>query len=503
MPTLEDLLSAPSIAAAIEPVVASPGAAQVRSVRVIEDLADMATSPPAALVILSALASEQAGSYRLDMALRMAAAGGVAGIVLTGCTPVAISSTAAAIARRSEIGVFRTREQSDLATLAVAVDRELRGGSDAALERAAVALQAVLDAEAAGRPAPDLVAVAATVLGADLVLELDAGPLFEGWIGVSVPVAGRSELRVAGRTSGAPAEAALRLVCHVVAAAASRSFEAARRAADAPILSRAELLNELLITDAARVEPLVERARAIGLPIDGWQAVIRLELENLAEMFGQDEVGEYELTQGMARLAIDTARAAGGTWYLASGRATLLLVRMERTDPGSKGPAENAAAAARVIARLIGRVARLAIRCGIGGIHSGTAGLRASGAEARAAAGIARTSGRVNVPVSYDALGLRRTLVDWYASESAQGAVDAVLAPLDALGERRSRQAIETLSAYLDSQGSLARSGEVLHLHRNAVAYRMKRILEILNVDPDDPDQRLLLQLACRARTFR
>lgn len=37
-------------------------------------------------------------------------------------------------------------------------------------------------------------------------------------------------------------------------------------------------------------------------------------------------------------------------------------------------------------------------------------------------------------------------------------------------------------------------------MHRNAVSYRINQIFEPLDVDPANPDDLLLLQLACRAR---
>ena len=63
----------------------------------------------------------------------------------------------------------------------------------------------------------------------------------------------------------------------------------------------------------------------------------------------------------------------------------------------------------------------------------------------------------------------------------------------------RAETAIRTL-AYLDKQGSIIRTAQKLHLHRNAVANRLRGITELLEMDLDDPDQRLALQLACRAR---
>ncbi|WP_271215038.1 helix-turn-helix domain-containing protein, partial [Pseudonocardia halophobica] len=76
------------------------------------------------------------------------------------------------------------------------------------------------------------------------------------------------------------------------------------------------------------------------------------------------------------------------------------------------------------------------------------------------------------------------------------------LRPLDELGPQKSRDALQTLRVYLDNQGSTTRAAAELHLHRNAIAYRVRRIFEVLGVDPQDPDTMLMLQLACRARAL-
>jgi hypothetical protein len=52
----------------------------------------------------------------------------------------------------------------------------------------------------------------------------------------------------------------------------------------------------------------------------------------------------------------------------------------------------------------------------------------------------------------------------------------------------------------LAERGSMTRAGERLNLHRNAVAYRIRQAFELLDVDEGNPDDLLLLQLACRAR---
>jgi DNA-binding PucR family transcriptional regulator len=142
-------------------------------------------------------------------------------------------------------------------------------------------------------------------------------------------------------------------------------------------------------------------------------------------------------------------------------------------------------------------------RAGVGAPHEGPVGLRASAAEARAALLAARAARRPTGVSAHDAVGVQRMLMEWYASDTARASVREQLAPLEKLGAARAETAIRTLAAYLDEQGSVIKTAERLHLHRNAVTNRLRGITELLDVDFEDPDQRLALQLACRARLLQ
>jgi DNA-binding PucR family transcriptional regulator len=137
---------------------------------------------------------------------------------------------------------------------------------------------------------------------------------------------------------------------------------------------------------------------------------------------------------------------------------------------------------------------------GVGGPHEGVEGLQATAAEAAAAVSTARGDERGGEVVGFDAVGLRRMLLAWSGSDPARKAIDDLLAPLDRLGGAKTDAAVRTLAAYLAEQGSLVRAGARLHLHRNAVAYRIRRIAALLEADLADPDDRFALELACRAR---
>jgi hypothetical protein len=87
--------------------------------------------------------------------------------------------------------------------------------------------------------------------------------------------------------------------------------------------------------------------------------------------------------------------------------------------------------------------------------------------------------------------------------EAADDLAARALGPLDALPEGRRERHLETLRAWLDHRGHGPRMAAALHLHPQTVRYRMARLREALDVDPEDPEARFALELALRRRGER
>jgi sugar diacid utilization regulator len=494
--SLAQLVASPTLSSLLGYLARPRSDAEVERVALIEELGEIERVGEGAIVLLTRSASAAAGTYRFDMALRMARGRRVAALVLPASEVARMTPTAAAVADRSGTALLGTSDDVDLGELAIAIARELSGGADAALVRAHAALRAVAAHPADGSP-ERLVDRAGAALGVQLSLvssEPAAGPRtpvvlddhVEGW--VSAPQQ-EGDLAVA-----------LEIVMHMAAAGVRRTLARARRAEELPIQSQAELLSELLSAPQHGRARIVQRARDLDVPIDGWHVAGRVEFEELTEPGEGGELAAFESRLGVARALMHAVRGSGGTWHGARSGTAVVLVRMYDADPGAAASAEVSSALDEALAEARGRVPTTLMRCGVGSPHSGPAGLLASAAEARAAVTAARAAGAVNSAVPFDSVGLRRALVEWYASDIAQEAVTTVLAPLAKLGGVRGERLIQTLHVYLDQQGSLTKTAEALNLHRNAVAYRIKNAFALLEVDRDNPDDLLLLQLACRAR---
>ena len=497
MASLDGLLKAPEIRPLLRAITGPTDDADVRRLALIEDIGTLGDLGDNALAVLTHTASLDASGYRLDIALRMAGSRHAPAIVFTDGRD-SIPPTAATISERVGVAVLRAEGDCDLAELMLTLQRELAGGPESALVRvrlAHAALEQCIETEAS---LDELLAAASDALGAPLELR-EAGP---DDIAVPILVEDDVEGAVCTERRGGHDETAAEIVAQLTATAVARRRAAARRAEDAPIRSRGELLTEFLLAPPDRGDRLLERMRAADLAVDGWHTAIRIEIDNLDALAAEDELVSLHIVDRVARAGLEAAMAAGGVWHRAQIGSALLLVRMARQDLATDSGRHLTHTSEQIVRRICSRAPEIQLLCGVGSTHVGPAGLRTTVAEARAALAAGRANGHLNVPITFDEVGLQRTLIEWFASDTAREAVDSLLRPIDALGPAKSRTLLQTLQAYLDCQGSSTQAAEQLHMHRNAVSYRVNRIFELLEVDPKHPETRLMLQLACRARTL-
>jgi sugar diacid utilization regulator len=494
--SLDQLVGSPTVGASLSNLAGGQGSTLVTNVAMVEDVSDLERAPRHAIVLLTRAASALAGSYRLDVALRIAASVGVAALVLRGPDVADVTPTAGALADRLGIGLFEADAGVDLAALAVAIGRELSGGADAALLRAHTAMRAIHAHPPDG--APEAIAErAGAALGVPIrvVSRRPSAGMMAAVRGHGQPEAWLTAERQEGDLG-----LALELTLSIASTRTWQALERARLAASLPLQSRGAVLAELLVAPPIDHDAIAHRARALGVPIDGWHVAARLDFEDLADDEQHDPIVADQARQRLAASAVHALREVDVEWHTCRSGAGAILLRTSPNDPGPASANDVARAVERAMATRRDALPITLVHCGVGGAHQGPSGLLASASEAKAAVAVARTSKRPWTVVAFDSAGLRRGLVEWYTSDTARDAVATVLAPLVELGGPRADRLIRTLHVYLDEQGSLTRTAEVLNLHRNTVSYRVDQIFSLLDVDPENPDDRLLLQLACRGR---
>ncbi|WP_431836298.1 PucR family transcriptional regulator [Cellulomonas sp. Y8] len=490
-------------------------AAEVREVATVGDLGSVGSPGAGALVVLMAGALRAAEPYEVDVAVRRSAQRSHAGLVLVGADRVPV--TAARIAARAGLPLLAVPATADVNELIVWLNRTVRGGTSDTVARAEAVLD-VLTRGAAGDDEADdggvaaLLAAVSDALGRPVELHGDAGGLGRGAgaqtgasaasaDGAADPGAVLVGERVVGTVRCAVPDRAADLVIPSVAAAVGRLVRRTLEHRFAPSQTRAELLAQIVVAEPTHLVGLTEQARSIGLPVDSTHVAFWVDLRPRHDGEGDPPIAERRrLLAGAEMLCLEIMHPSDTWWHVVRVGGSLLLLASD--DDGGDGQLLVRAARADVdvaVARLVADEGAV-VHVGMGTDQRGLGGIRQSSVEARSAAELALRTGRPGVITVMDTTGLRRVLADLHASPLSRRVMGELLAPVDALGSARAATAVRTLTAYLDHQCSPKHAGAALHLHPNAVTYRIQRITETLGVDLADPDVRLGLHLACRMR---
>jgi DNA-binding PucR family transcriptional regulator len=122
--------------------------------------------------------------------------------------------------------------------------------------------------------------------------------------------------------------------------------------------------------------------------------------------------------------------------------------------------------------------------------------------QAWMACAVARSSGPARRVRSYASLGAQRYL--WAMSQERDpDSLELALTQLRELDRRRGSELFRTLEAYLGRQGNARQAAATLYVHRNTLRQRLRRIREVIDLDPADPASWFELELAVRLIRFR
>jgi purine catabolism regulator len=158
-------------------------------------------------------------------------------------------------------------------------------------------------------------------------------------------------------------------------------------------------------------------------------------------------------------------------------------------------------ATAKAIANLAAaRLAGTSTGAGVSRPHTPLGTLPEAIREAREAWRIGR---RVNGPgtlAAYGDLRIDRVLYALRDAPELRQFCDQSLGTIVEYDRRSGQNLVATLEAFFACHGNLSQAAIRLQLHRNSLLYRISRIEEVGGIDLEDPETRLALQVALKAR---
>lgn len=271
-----------------------------------------------------------------------------------------------------------------------------------------------------------------------------------------------------------------------------------RAAAEVERRLRGDLVEEVLAggLDAEEAERLARQAERLGhrLPHRAWVVVLEPD----------DAAAEAEMASRGRQDRLDTAlaelvrrRVPGALTVVRSASAVLLV-------PSEAAP--ELAAVERLGELLLAASAAVlrpaTASVGVGNLAVSVSELARSHVEARQALRLSRRAGGRSRVTSYRSLGAFRLLLEVQSPEALRGFVGEVLGPLLKYAESRETPLLQTLEALAAARWVRRAAARNLGIHINSMSYRIERIEGLTGLSLDDPETRVAIAIALRARAM-
>jgi sugar diacid utilization regulator/putative methionine-R-sulfoxide reductase with GAF domain len=271
-----------------------------------------------------------------------------------------------------------------------------------------------------------------------------------------------------------------------------------RSAAEVERRLRGDLIEELLSggLDSEEAERLARQAERLGhrLPHPAWVFVLEPD----------DDDSEAQMAAGGRLDRLDTAledlvrrRIHGAVRLVRSASAVLLVPEEAAPDLAA---AESLAAATLAAAAAVLRPGSVSV--GLGNVAASVSELARSHLEARQALRLSRRTGAHGKVSSYRSLGAFRLLLEVQSPDALRRFVGEVLGPLLKYAEARDTPLLETLEALVAARWVRRAASRALGIHINSMSYRVERIEALTNLSLNDPETRVALAIALRARAM-
>ena len=271
-----------------------------------------------------------------------------------------------------------------------------------------------------------------------------------------------------------------------------------RAAAEVERRLRGDLVEEVLAggLESDEAERIARQAERLGhrLPQKAW--VVVLEADDDKTEAALAARGQQDRLDG-ALSNLVRSRMPGALTLVRSASAVFLVPDELAPDLAAveKLATQVLAAAAPIMKPGSGSV-------GIGNLADGVGELARSHVEARQALRLTRRAGGRGRVASYRSLGAFRLLLEVQSPDALRRFVDELLGPLLQYAQSRDTPLLETLEALSSARWVRRAAARNLGIHINSMTYRVERIQSLTGLQLDDPETRVAISIALRARAM-
>ena len=271
-----------------------------------------------------------------------------------------------------------------------------------------------------------------------------------------------------------------------------------RAAAEVERRLRGDLVEEVLAggLEGDEAERIARQAERLGhrLPSRAW--VVVLEPDDDATEAALAAPGRQDHLDS-ALSGLIRSRMPGALTLVRSASAVFLI-----PDDVAPDLATAEKLATQILAGAVPVMKPGTASVGVGNLANSVAELARSHVEARQALRLTRRAGGHGRVASYRSLGAFRLLLEVQSPDALRRFVEELLGPLLQYAQSRDTPLLETLEALSAARWVRRAAARQLRIHINSMSYRVERIEALTGVSLDDPETRVAISIALRARAM-
>lgn len=271
-----------------------------------------------------------------------------------------------------------------------------------------------------------------------------------------------------------------------------------RAAAEVERRLRGDLVEEVLAggLEPDEAERIARQAERLGhrLPQRAWVVVLEPDDDKTEAALG-GRAQQDRLDAALSGLI--RSRLPGALTLVRSASAVFLV-----PDEAASDLAAVEKLAAQILSAAGQAMKPGSASVGIGNLANGPGELARSHLEARQSLRLTRRAGGKARIASYRSLGAFRLLLEVQSPDALRRFVGELLGPLLDYAQSRDTPLLETLEALSAARWIRRAAARQLGIHINSMTYRVERIEALTGLQLDDPETRVAVSIALRARAM-
>jgi purine catabolism regulator len=153
----------------------------------------------------------------------------------------------------------------------------------------------------------------------------------------------------------------------------------------------------------------------------------------------------------------------------------------------------------KIVNRIMQDIQDITVLMGIGRVYENLEDLSKSYQDAKKAIAIGPNITDKKV-VHFDDLGIYRLLYQQIEHEELIRFYKQFIDPLETYDNKRGTELVKTLETYFECNGNFKKISKKLFVHYNTVLYRLNKIQKIVDINLDNPHDRLNMEMALRTK---